>query len=166
MPQLVVIGYNDEGKAAEVRRTLLKLEREEHIDLEDAVVAVRGGDGKVRLSYGLNPPGTSGTGGGLWGVLVGAMFLDPLLGAVSAASGAISSALAEVGVNDQFMRELASTMRRGSSTLFVLVRKSNPEKILVELQGTGGVILKTTLTSENQARLQAAFDAAKSRKQP
>jgi uncharacterized membrane protein len=159
--ELVVIGYDDEFKAEEVRLTLLKLQREDLIDLEDAVVAVRKPSGQVKLNQSLNPPVVGATTGGFWGLLLGAMFLSPLLGVVTgAAAGAISGALADVGINNEFMRALASTMQPGSSVLFVLVRKVNREKVLAELQGTGGKILKTTLADERQASLQAAFDAA------
>jgi uncharacterized membrane protein len=65
-----------------------------------------------------------------------------------------------VGINNDFMKELAATMTPGSSTLFVLVTKSTPDKVLEELQGTGGRILKTSLSNEDEAKLQAALDAA------
>jgi uncharacterized membrane protein len=94
--------------------------------------------------------------------LIGLIFLKPLLGmAVGAASGAAGGALSDVGINDQFMKELAESMNPESSVLFVLVRKSTPDKVLAELQGTGGKILKTSLSHEDEAKLQAALDAAK-----
>ena len=41
MSDLIVVGYNDEHQAEEVRLKLLKLQKEYLVDLEDAVVAVR-----------------------------------------------------------------------------------------------------------------------------
>jgi uncharacterized membrane protein len=58
------------------------------------------------------------------------------------------------------MKELATTMTPGSSTLFVLVRHATPDKVLDELKGTGGTVIKTSLSHEDQAKLQAAMDAA------
>jgi uncharacterized membrane protein len=49
MNTLVVIGYDDLYKAEEVRLKLLRLQKDYLIDLEDAVVAVKGQDGKVKL---------------------------------------------------------------------------------------------------------------------
>lgn len=40
------IGYDDEFKAEEVRLTLRKLQKDYLIDMEDAVVAVKNGEGK------------------------------------------------------------------------------------------------------------------------
>jgi S-adenosylmethionine:tRNA-ribosyltransferase-isomerase (queuine synthetase) len=48
------------------------------------------------------------------------------------------------------------------STLFVLVRSMTPDKVLAELEGTGGKVLKTSLSEVEEAKLQAALDAAKS----
>jgi uncharacterized membrane protein len=45
--------------------------------------------------------------------------------------------------------------------LFVLVRKATPDKVLEELKGTGGTILKTSLSHEDEMKLQAALNAAK-----
>jgi uncharacterized membrane protein len=74
----------------------------------------------------------------------------------------ISGALSDVGINNDFMKELAATMTPGSSTLFILVTKSTPDKVLQELQGTGGRILKTSLSNEDEAKVQAALGAATS----
>jgi uncharacterized membrane protein len=60
------------------------------------------------------------------------------------------------------MKELAAAMHPGSSTLFVLITKSTPDKVLEELQGTGGKILKTSLSNEDEAKVQAALSAAAS----
>jgi uncharacterized membrane protein len=160
MSDLIVIGYEDPFQAEEVRLKLLKMQRDYLIDLEDAVVAVKDKNGKVKLNqiYQLTQAGAAS--GGLWGALIGMLFLNPLLGAaVGAGAGAISGSLSDVGINDNFMKSIAETFTPGSSALFVLVRKATPDKVLEELQGAGGKILQTSLTQEGEAKLQAALDA-------
>jgi len=94
--------------------------------------------------------------------VIGLLFLNPLLGmAMGATAGAVSGALTDVGIDDKFVKELASTMKPGSSVLFVLVRKATPDKVLDEVKGTGGKILKTSLSHDDEAKLQAALSAAK-----
>lgn len=162
MNTLVVVGYNELHKAEEVRLTLVKLQKDYLIDMEDAVAVTKDEKGKIKLHQAINLTAAGAASGGFWGILVGMIFLNPLLGmAVGAAAGATSGALADVGINDQFMKDLAATMTPNSSALFVLVRKSTPDKVLEELKGTGGKILKTSLSHENEAKLQAALDAAK-----
>jgi uncharacterized membrane protein len=161
MSTLVVIGYDDEFKAEEVRLKLRKLQKDYLIDLEDAVVAVKNDKGKVKLHQAVNLTAAGAIGGGFWGSLIGLIFLNPLLGAaVGATAGAVSGALTDVGINDKFMKELADAMNPGSSALFVLVRKATPDKVLEEVEGTGGKILKTSLSHDDEARLQAALSAA------
>lgn len=86
------------------------------------------------------------------------IFLSPLLGL---AVGASAGALSDVGIDDQFMKELAATMTPNSSALFVLVHKATQDKVLEELKGTGGTILKASLSHADEAKLQAALSAAK-----
>jgi uncharacterized membrane protein len=162
MSTLVVIEYDDLFKAEEVRLSLMKLKKDYLIDLEDAVVAVKDQKGKVRLHQAVNLTAVGALSGGFWGTLIGMIFLNPLLGmAMGATAGAISGALRDVGINDNFMKELAANMKPGSSTLFVLVRKATPDKVLDEIKGTGGKILQTSLSHEDETKLQAALSASK-----
>ena len=161
MSTLVVIGYDDQFKAEEVRLKLWKLQKEYLIDLEDAVVAIKDDKGSVKLHQAVNLTAAGAVSGGFWGSLVGLIFLNPLLGlAVGATTGAVSGALIDVGIDDKFMKELAETLAPGSSALFVLVRKATPDKVLEEIKGSGGKVLRTSLSHDDEAKLQAALSAA------
>jgi uncharacterized membrane protein len=161
MNTLVVVEYDSFFKAEEVRLQLLKMQKEYLVDLEDAVIATKDKNGKVKLHQIHSTVKAGALTGGFWGALVGLIFLNPLLGmAVGAAGGAAGGALSDVGINDQFMKDLAQNLTPDSSALFVLVRKASPERVLEELQGTGGKILRTSLSHEDEAKLQAALDAA------
>lgn len=160
MSDLVVIGYDNEFKADEVRIQLLKMQKEYLLDLEDAVVAVKNADGKVKLHQSYPLPAAGAVGGGFWGLLIGTIFLSPLLGAaVGAAAGAAAGALSDIGIDDNFMKDLAGTLQPGSSALFVLVRKATPDKVLEAVKGVGGKVLKTSLSHEDESKLQAALSA-------
>jgi len=162
MSTLVVVGYDDLFKAEEVRLKLWKMQKDYLIDMADAVVAVKDQSGKVKLHQAVNLTAAGAASGGFWGALIGLMFLNPLVGmAIGATAGAVSGALGDVGINDNFMKELAATLHPGSSALFVLVRKSTPDKVLEELAGTGGKVLKSSLSHDDEAKLQAALSAAK-----
>jgi uncharacterized membrane protein len=162
MSTLVVIGYKDLYQAEEVRLKLWKLQKDYLIDLEDAVVATKDQAGKVKLHQAVNLTATGAVSGSFWGSLIGLIFLNPLLGlAAGATAGAVSGALTDVGIGDKFMKDLAATMQPGSSALFVLARKATPDKVLEELQGSGGTILQTSLSHDDEAKLQAALSAAR-----
>jgi len=162
MSTLVVIEYDDQYKAEEMRLRLRKMQKEYLIDMEDAVVAVKDDKGKIKLHQAVNLTGLGAVSGGFWGALIGLIFLNPLLGmAVGATAGAVSGALRDVGIDDRFMKELAEGLPAGTSALFVLVRKATPERVLEEVKGMGGKILRTALNHEDEAKLQAALSAAK-----
>jgi len=152
---LVVIEYDDPYKAEEMR---LKLQREYLLDLDDAVVAVKDEKGEIKLHQMVNLGELGAVSGGFWGSLIGLIFLNPLLGM---AMGAVSGALRDVGIGDKFMKELADGLPAGGSALFVLVRNATPDRVLDEVTGMGGKILKTSLTHESEAKLQEALNAAK-----
>jgi uncharacterized membrane protein len=159
---LVVIAYEDQFKAEEVRTMLRKMQQEYLIDLEDAVVAVKDDNGKVKLHQMYKLAAAGALSGGFWGALIGLIFMSPLLGmAVGASAGAVSGALTDVGINDDFMKNLAASFQNGTSVLFVLVRKATADKVLAELQGTGGKVIKTSLTHDEEAKLQEVLSSAK-----
>jgi len=162
MSDLIVVGYNDEHQAEEVRLKLLKMQHEYLVDLEDAVVAVRDKEGKVKLHQIHNLTAAGAISGGFWGALIGLLFLSPILGAaIGAGAGAVGGTLSDIGIDDNFMKELAGTLAPGTSALFVLVRKMTPDKVLPQLQGAGGKIIQTSLSNEDEAKLQTALNAAK-----
>jgi uncharacterized membrane protein len=162
MSTLVVVGYDDLFKAEEVRLKLMKMQKDYLIDLGDAVVAVKDQSGKVKLHQAVNMTAAGAVSGGFWGTLIGLIFLNPLIGlAVGATTGAVSGALTDLGIDDKFMKDLAATLKPGSSALFVLVQKATPDKVLAELSGTGGTILKSSLSHDDEAKLQSALNAGK-----
>ncbi len=100
---------------------------------------------------------------GFWGTLVGLLFFGPFFGVgtlAGAAAGAVSGALSDVGINNDFMRKLSEDFKPGTSALFVLVRKSTPDKVVQEIKKYGGTVLHTSLSHEDEAKLQAALDEA------
>jgi uncharacterized membrane protein len=162
MAELISIVYDDTLKAEEARTELLKLQKEYLIDLEDAVVVVKDARGNVKLRQAFNLTAAGAVTGGFWGMLVGLIFFSPLLGfAVGTAAGAVSGALTDVGIDDKFMKELGAALQPNSSALFVLVRKATEDKVTPELGRFGGKLLRTSLTHEQEEKLQAALDAAK-----
>ncbi len=162
MSTLVVVAYDDEFKAEEVRLKLWKMQKDYLLDLADAVVAVKDKSGKVKLHQAVNLTTAGAVSGGFWGALIGLIFLNPLLGmAVGATAGAVSGALTDIGIDDKFMKELATTLQNGTSVLFVLVRKATPDKVLEELGGTGGKVLRSSLSHDDETKLQAALNAAR-----
>lgn len=161
MSDLVAIAYPDQQRAEEVLGTLRRLQKEYLIDLEDACIVTRDQNGQVRLHQMVNLTAAGALGGGFWGLLIGTLFLNPLLGAaLGAGAGALSGSATDLGINDDFMRQLGASLPTGSSALFILIRKSTPDKVLPELGRFGGTVLRTSLSHEDERALRNALSGA------
>ena len=160
MSNLVVIVYPDEEKAEEVRKRLFELQVEHLIKIGDAVIATKTESGTVKLNQMMNMTAAGAASGSMWGLLIGVLFLNPLIGvAAGAASGALAGALTDVGINDPFMKKLAETIEPGSAALFVLVQEITTDKVLAEIKGYGGVVLKTSFDETKEQALRDALNS-------
>lgn len=159
MSELIVIGFESEQKAEEVREQLLSLQRTHIIRLEDAVVAAKRENGRIKLNQIASPATSGALAGGFWGLLIGALFLMPHIGLlVGAAGGGLAGALTDVGVDDDFMREVGEMLQPGSAALFILVRQMTEDKVLDELKGVGGKVLRTSLDHSKEQQLREALE--------
>ena len=154
MSNLVAVAYPDEATAREVGQTLMELQKEHSIELEDLAIAVRQDDGKIKLRQTFKPVASGATGGALWGGLIGLIFFMPLLGAaIGGATGAAAGAATDVGVDDNFMKDLGAKLQPGGAAVFVLVRQSTPDKVLPR-------------ASPNMAAMSSTAPSAMTRRRP
>jgi uncharacterized membrane protein len=105
----------------------------------------------------VNLTAAGAAGGAFWGSLLGLLFLSPVLGAVvGAGAGALSGKLTDLGINDWFLRDLGATLTPGTAALFVLVRRSTPDKVLAGLAAFAGKgrVLQTSLPWDKEADLR------------
>ena len=161
MADLLVIAYPTEAKADEVRSRLLGMQKEYLIELGDAVVAVKQPDGQVKLNQLFSPVAAGAASGALWGSLLGLILLSPLVGAaLGAAGGALGGKLSDVGINDQFMRDVAKSLDAGHAALFLLIRKMTADKVMAELQGTGGTVMRSSFDETKEQALNEALAGA------
>jgi uncharacterized membrane protein len=119
MSDLLVLDFDGTGTADEVLTKLRSMQKEHLIDLEDACVVVHTEDGKLQIKQAMNLAALGAASGASTGVLIGALagllFLNPLAGiAVGGLAGAgfggLSGAMADYGINDEFIKNLGKTM--------------------------------------------------------
>ena len=163
MSDLIVVSFPEEHLAFELRAELAKMQKAYLIDMEDVVVVTKDEKGKVKLHQAVNLSAVGAVGGGFWGMLIGLIFLNPLLGAaVGAGAGAISGRFTDIGINDDFMRGLGENFQPGCSAVFILVRKVTADKVLdglVAFKGKGKV-LQTSLEKDQEESLKAFLESA------
>ncbi len=161
MSDLVFIAFDTEKHAEEVREKVLEMQREYLIDVEDAVIAVRDESGRVKLNQLIHPARTGAVSGAFWGMLIGWLFLMPVAGAaVGAAGGALGGSLVDVGINDDDMKRQANeALKPGTAGLFLLIRKMTTDKVLEDLKGVGGTVIKTSFDNAKEEALRKALEA-------
>ena len=160
MSNLVAVAYPDQSTASEVAQTLIELQKEHSIQLDDLVVAIRKDDGKIKLKQTFSPSASGAAGGALWGGLIGLIFFMPLLGmAIGGATGAATGAATDVGVDDKFMKELGEKLQPGGAAVIVLIHRSTPDKVLPEVAQFGGDVIQTSLDDDAEQRLRHVLEA-------
>ncbi len=158
MSDLVFIAFPSEQKAEEVRDKVLAMQKEYLIELGDAVVAVKDANGRIKLNQLMNTTAAGALSGAFWGTLIGLIFLNPLLGtALGAGSGALGGKLTDVGINDAFMKDAAGALQPGTAGLFLLVRKMTTDKVLADLKGIGGTVMRTSFDETKETALREAL---------
>lgn len=159
MKSLIAIAYPSMLEAETMRAKLAHLQHEYLLELEDIVIAEKRADDKVKLHQAVDLTTTGAVQGSFLGLLVGTLFLNPLLGVVvGAASGAITGALADIGIDDPMMKKMGETLQEGSAILFILIKEMNFERFVKAVEGTGGLLIKTSLKHDDSAILQRALD--------
>jgi len=160
MSDLVVIAFPTEAKAEELRQKLLDMQKDYLIEMGDAVIAVKQPNGRVKLNQLFHPAGSGAAFGAFWGLLIGFIFMMPVAGAaLGAAGGALGGKLADVGINDRFMRDVAQTLQSGNAALFLLIRKMTADKVLAAVQGIGGTVMRTSFDHTKEQTLRDALAA-------
>ena len=180
MAELIVVGFKrDMLRASHVLNDLLELNDDWAVDLEDAVAVYRDYNGKLRTDQSYQM--TSGEGarwGGLLGLLIGATLAIPFTAGASAAAAAGAMAAGAVGgtaigagagaldaaswkksfgIPQDFVQEVGELVQPGDSAIYAILRVADPNTVADEFRGYGGTILRTTLSVEQQKRVEAVL---------
>jgi uncharacterized membrane protein len=160
---LWAVGFDDTGRAAQVRDEITRLAWEEHhLVLVDVAVAVRYADGCFTLNGETFPVVIKRHGGTVAHFLAGlALGAPPLTGAaVGTLLASVGDTECKVGINDDFVREVEGLIKPGSSVLFVLDEEGNMDAILRGIRGLGGTVLRTNVDLERARLIQSTLAAS------
>jgi uncharacterized membrane protein len=146
MSELVIVSFDDKFKADEVLLSLLKLEQEYLISLDDAVVVTKNSEGQLRVKayHDLVKP-VPDLGNELWGGIISAVVFHRQL-------------IINEGIFDShFLTEVEDSLQPNASALLTLVKSTDLEKVLTTLSGVGGKVFKATLSEADQQKLPFAL---------
>lgn len=160
---LWAIGYDDMGRASQVRDEIVRLGWvQNRLVLEDVAVVVRHSDGsftldRERFSVTSNVLGCSAV-GFLAGLVLGVPLVGATIGAVVGGAGT-AGVMASAGISGDFVGEVQELMKPGTSALFVLDREGDMDAILHGIRGLGGTVLKTNVDVERARLIQSTLAA-------
>src|SRR5829696_4598668 len=133
MATLSVLKFNDPGGADRVLIALEGLQERQMITLEDAAV--------VRWPQGDKKPKT-----------------HQLHSTAGAGMGGLTGSLADVGIDDDFIRQVREKVTPGTSALFALTSGATaPDRVIDELRQYDFEIISTNLPEEQEKQLREAF---------
>jgi uncharacterized membrane protein len=156
MPDLIAIGYDDTTTALQAMDEVGQLAQDLIIQPDAVAAIVRGEDGKFRTITNQHEVGAGATWGMFWGLLFGILFFVPIFGmAVGAAFGALGGKLAKDSISKDFQNQVREHMQPGTSALFMVVEQMTTDKALEGLSKFGGDVIKTSLSDEDEAEIQA-----------
>ena len=158
MSDLIVIGYPDETTAALAADEARALARDLIIQPDAIASIVRDTEGKYHVHTSHHAVGAGATWGMFWGLLFGLLFFVPVFGlALGAGLGALMGKITKAGIDREFQDQVRDLIKPGTSALFLMVEKVTPDKAVEAMSKYGGTVLKTSLSKQGEADLQAAL---------
>ena len=158
MSDLIVIGYPDETTAALAADEARALARDLIIQPDAIASIVRDTVGKYHVHTSHLAVGAGATWGMFWGLLFGLLFFVPVFGlALGAGLGALMGKITKAGIDREFQDQVRDLIKPGTSALFLMVEKVTPDKAVEAMSKYGGTVLKTSLSKQGEADLQAAL---------
>ena len=162
MGTLTVWKFDTASGADSALDLLQRLQKEELLQVNDAAcVYWEQGRKKPKTEQLHSMTGAGALGGSFWGLLFGLIFFVPLLGlAMGAAMGALAGSMSDVGIDDEFIKQVRDNVTPGTSALFVMTSNVVADKVLEQFKETGATLLSTNLSSEQEAKLREVFAEA------
>jgi uncharacterized membrane protein len=157
MSDLIIVAFPDEATAFAAGEALVGLQKQYLIEMEDVVVVTRDENGRVKLHQSVNLTTGGAIGGGLWGTLIGLLFLNPVVGAaVGAGAGALMGKFSDIGIDDDFLKDVGESLDKGGAAVGMLIRKITTDKVMERLEPfrEKGRVIHTSLSREAEARLK------------
>lgn len=156
---LTVWKFSTPEGADQAESTLASLSKQELIRVEDAAtVSWLPGKKKPKTRQLHNLAGLGALDGAFWGLLFGLIFFVPLLGlAVGAAAGALGGSMADVGIDDDLIKNVRAQVTPGTSALFLMSSDAVVDRVKEAFDGVDAELISTNLSHEAEAKLRDTF---------
>jgi uncharacterized membrane protein len=167
MCELIIVGYPDVLRAAQVVTELHRMDRRWSDELEHAITIAYQEDGRLLVQQTIDPAAEDcAAWSGLWAALIGETLMVTATEGIAAAAIAARQVTAgtrpgsirtdavpsrpswwteEIGLPAEFMRDAGALIGLGESALFVLLWEMDPSRAIPQLRRLGGTVLHCQL---------------------
>ena len=160
MTHLVVLGVDNRDDAERLFDLAGDLAKQELLQLQDAAYAYRDDRGKVRIHQAISLTGAGAASGALWGTLIGLLFLMPVAGlAIGAGTGALAGKLADVGINDDTIKQIGGQLEQGRAAVFLLAKSATVDRVIDAIKPFNPTVIQTNLTKDREEELVKALQS-------
>lgn len=156
-----MVAFDNETEAEQVLESLKGMESMDLVDLKNAAVIVRSSSGEVKIKETSDFDTKQGAlGGAAAGAVLGLLGGGFLRGAIlGAAGGAAAGRFVDLGLEDEFLKEVGESLGPSSSAIVALVDFEQVDQAMQELDKfEGGRILQHTLSAEVYTKLSEAVE--------
>lgn len=158
---VVALGFEDQYGAEAMLNDIGRWQEEGIIEIEDAVIASAGPDGKVKIQEThRSEKGKFAVRGGGAGLVAGALLGGPILGLVAGLTAGVLKGRKKdkaYGLDDDFVEGVSAWVQPQRSALFLLVKQADADQVEIKLRPLRAKILSTSLEPERERRLRKAL---------
>lgn len=159
--EMMVIAFDNEYEAEQVLDSLKTMESMNVVDLKNGAVIIRSESGQVKINETSDFDVKQGAiGGAAAGAVLGLLGGSLLRGAIlGAAGGAAAGKFVDLGLEDDFLKEVGDNLGPGTSAVVALVDFEQVDQAMEELDRfAGGHIMRHTLSDEVYMKLSEAVE--------
>lgn len=162
MTTFIVWKYDDPQTAGQAAKVLKEAAKEGLVHLEDhAVVSWALDAPKPEVEHAHDGEHSRTGWGAFWGLLMGSLFLVPVLGAAAGAGlGKLSKATEAVGIDKAQMEKIQAEVTPGTSALFAVTDSADLDRLGERFHGLAGELIATNLTAAERGVLRDTFGTA------
>ena len=155
MSELIVFAFENETGAKELETGLVTAQADQGLRVNDAALVVRLEDGRPVLNHAVNLVGRGSLGGIFWGFILALVFWTKWWGL------SVGGALGDLGLDDEFVKEVGESVEKGHSALLILVEDGMVAAALNKAVDYNPKVMRTTFSKEDEKVLQTIFQASR-----
>lgn len=159
MTAFTVWKFEEAGGAQHAADLLRRAEDDKLVRVIDhAVVSWPAGAGKPDVKHGKDDQWRTSGWGAFWGLLFGALWTVPILGAAAGvAIGALSHVTKNVGISKEQLEKIRAEVTEGTSALFAVTEEGDLDRLGERFVGVHTRLIDTNLTPAERETLLETF---------